>query len=321
MASNSRNNRNNGRKNNANNNPNANDETDLKSSEKMIVPEDNQQDEDDLNSKDETTNDEVNDVENNEINELDDSLNSENDIEDNDDDLNDHIDEQNDVNSEDDFLNDNVPDSEDLPTNSSKPQEVNIPKDKDNEVNNEQKETNKPIKIPVIENLKPAIKSDEELYCIKFPEIPENVSLTFKSIVESLKIYMKACAPNISFSTPSELNILAKRQADLAKLIQLGLDAFVGKEFNQFWNLLLDAFYINRDGVFKDVLVYRVTNQLPLRLEQKECFQRLLNLLLVTCNPNTREEAVKTLIFTNVLKYVTDDFQKQKILDFYKVTG
>ena len=318
MASNNRNSRNNGRKNNTNNNSNTNDELDLKSSEKMIVPEDNQ---DDLNSKDETTNDEVNDVENNEINEQDESLNSENDVEDNDSDLNDHIDEQNDVNSEDDFLNDNVPDSEDLPTNSNEQSEINKPKDEIEQIDDEQDKNGQPIKIPVIENLKPTIKSDEELYCIKFPEIPDNVSLTFKSIVESLKIYMKACAPNISFSTPSELDILAKRQADLANLIQLGLEAFVGKEFNQFWNLLLNTFYINRDGVFKDVLVYRVTNRLPLRLEQKECFQRLLNLLLVTCNPNTREEAVKTLIFTNVLKYVTDDFHKQKILDFYKVAG
>ena len=318
MASNNRNSRNNGRKNNTNNNSNTNDELDLKSSEKMIVPEDNQ---DDLNSKDETTNDEVNDVENNEINEQDESLNSENDVEDNDSDLNDHIDEQNDVNSEDDFLNDNVPDSEDLPTNSNEQSEINKPKDEIEQIDDEQDKNGQPIKIPVIENLKPVIKSDEELYCIKFPEIPDNVSLTFKSIVESLKIYMKACAPNISFSTPSELDILAKRQADLANLIQLGLEAFVGKEFNQFWNLLLNTFYINRDGVFKDVLVYRVTNRLPLRLEQKECFQRLLNLLLVTCNPNTREEAVKTLIFTNVLKYVTDDFHKQKILDFYKVAG
>ena len=310
MASNSRNSRNNGRKNNTNNNSNANDEIDLKSSEKMIVPEDNQ---DDLNSKDETTNNEVIDVENNEVYDQNEPLNSEDDVEDTNNDS--------DYPSENDFLNDNTPDSEDLPTNHNEPMEVNNQKDEDTHAGDEQKEKNEPIKIPVIENLKPVIKSDEEIYCIKFPEIPENVSLTFKSIVESLKTYMKTCAPNISFSTPSELTILAKRQTDLANLIQLGLEAFVGKEFNQFWNLLLDTFYTNRDGVFKDVLVYRVTNQLPLRLEQKECFQRLLNLLLVTCNPNTREEAVKTLIFTNVLKYVTDDFQKQKILDFYKVTG
>lgn len=147
-------------------------------------------------------------------------------------------------------------------------------------------------------------------------DINSKLSPGGKTILFGLNTYIEKCAPAIPYPDPKSL---ANQQASLAKHINNIVNNLDDNDFTLLWNELLHLFFIHRDGVFSDVMVYRVPEYIPLSYTERENFNRLLNLLLVTRNPDTRVEALKTLNWGYTLQYASE-LGRQRLIHFYDIT-
>jgi hypothetical protein len=134
------------------------------------------------------------------------------------------------------------------------------------------------------------------------------------ALEQRLKNYLAAMGPSKPIDGPQG----ALQQAQLWQTIKWVLTKERG-EFTILYGKLLEIIAANRQGSFHERNAYRFFDQLKLSTPERRNFERMLNLMLTTCDPRTRALSMRQVDLRRVLEGFTDNAIHQRIVGFYEV--
>lgn len=182
---------------------------------------------------------------------------------------------------------------------------------------------------PIISTVEPEVQTNAlELQNVQV-EKPLSEAFDANALLESLsplgqtafyqiQEYMDAMAPNKPMTEVEGV----KHQVKLYRALDIVFNRLSDDDFRKFYPALLYLFHEYGDdvnGVFSMVYVYRFPEYLTLSTVEQEAFHRLLNMMIVTANPVTRPDAIRTLNWTYTLQVGLTDDARARIQSFYQV--
>jgi hypothetical protein len=90
-----------------------------------------------------------------------------------------------------------------------------------------------------------------------------------------------------------------------------------GDDFENAFSALLAAFYKHKDTVFNEVSVYRFSENMMLPKADRDTFQRLINMCMLTADPKGRSAGVKQINFEATLGNSINDEGRQRINAYF----
>lgn len=147
------------------------------------------------------------------------------------------------------------------------------------------------------------------------PPIPQTDSVMAKSLYATIETYIQAIPPR----TPIEPATLVQQQVYLYRAITGIINKLEGEEFTQAWSWLLACFFEYRKDVFGERHVYRAMEEITLSPDDRKAFQRLLNLLILTCEPASRAIALRQIDMPKTLALGVTEPGRQRIHAYYGV--
>lgn len=139
-----------------------------------------------------------------------------------------------------------------------------------------------------------------------------NVSLM--ALDERLKDYIEKMHP----STPVATDEGVRQQTALWNAFRFVLGKTDG-EFVAVYARLLEHILAHRKTVFHERYVYRFFEHLRLSPTDRRNFERMLNLVLVTCDPKTRRLSLRQVNLHASLAGFADNALQQRVIGFYSV--
>ncbi len=106
-------------------------------------------------------------------------------------------------------------------------------------------------------------------------------------------------------------------QTKFFRLIQLVLRQ-EGSLFYKLFGELLTAVKENRKGAFSERYLFRYFEQITLPINDRKNFERMLNLLITTCEPSTRAHALKQVDLQGTMEGFKDHEMEQRVEGFYQ---
>lgn len=171
--------------------------------------------------------------------------------------------------------------------------------------------TEAPTKVQVARQPAPTVTS----FADKIRRIKAAGTLAEKTLVDQLETYIKQMAPGL----PVQGDAGARIQHGLLRTLMSVIDNG-GEEFANLWNIVLAYFYEHRKGAFDDYYVFRFAEYWSKTQEELNCLHRVLNLVMLSCDPKTRGQNVaKQVDFQRTLSQGFSDRGRQNILRFYQV--
>lgn len=140
-------------------------------------------------------------------------------------------------------------------------------------------------------------------------------SLSEKSLIQSLESYLVAMQPGRPITDTEGM----QHQYTLWRTIHSVVHQVTHEDFAKHWNLLL-AFFAQYQGdnqVFHDRYVFRFSEHWTRDESELQAFQRILNLIKLTSNPNTRKQNLKQVSLNRTLEVGFSEEARQKLLSFY----
>jgi hypothetical protein len=140
-------------------------------------------------------------------------------------------------------------------------------------------------------------------------------SIAEKSLIQSLESYIAAMKPGM----PVAEHDGAQHQYTLWRTMHSLIHQSSPEEFPKQWNLLLAFFFNNQNEgqVFHDRYVFRFSEYWNRHEDELNAYQRLLNLVKLTSNPNTRKQNLKQVSLDRTLSVGFTEDGRQKLLSFY----
>lgn len=135
-----------------------------------------------------------------------------------------------------------------------------------------------------------------------------------KMILDQLKAYIDNMAPKKLISTADTV----RWQVQLYRVLSNSVNR-LDDDFFLVWGTILKAFHNQKDGVFHESYVFRAMEHVTLSKEDQAGFQRLLNLVKITANPQGRQAATRQVDFKKTLEFGVNEAGRQKLLNFYNV--
>lgn len=132
------------------------------------------------------------------------------------------------------------------------------------------------------------------------------------TIKDTMASYLNAMAPG----KPMPVKTGAANQYTLYKMLSNVCNMVDG--FNVCWNELLKIFNENKKGALAERYVFRFAEELPGTKEEHEAFFRLLNLLILTADPETRKENLKQVSLYKTTQDGFTETARNNINQFYK---
>lgn len=144
------------------------------------------------------------------------------------------------------------------------------------------------------------------------PANPTQVSLD--ALQQRIDAYVTAMNP----ATPVSTEEGVRAQTALWSIIRHVLSKTDG-EFVVLYAKLLENVLTYRRTVFNERYVYRFFEHLRLSPNDRRNFERMLNLLLVTCDPKSRRLALRQVNLNTTVSGFADNNVQQRIIGFYSV--
>jgi hypothetical protein len=132
------------------------------------------------------------------------------------------------------------------------------------------------------------------------------------ALVDRLDDYVSAMGPGM----PVDPRQGGSRQAALWNLIK-GVLRAKPEEFTLQYSELLAVIHRHRTTVFSERYAFRFFNELKLASTERVNFERVLNVLLATCNPQTRRVAFRQVDIKNSLRSMNDEALIERVLAYY----
>lgn len=131
-------------------------------------------------------------------------------------------------------------------------------------------------------------------------------------VLDTLERYEKIMKPKI----PINSMIGGQQQTTLYQLLVRITQSKT--DFTKNWELVLAQFNKNPNNVYAMNYVARFLDKMNVTKNDIELFKRLLNLIIVTCNPETRAENMRKVSLEKTLKGVTSDAIRINLNNFYR---
>lgn len=134
------------------------------------------------------------------------------------------------------------------------------------------------------------------------------------NLLNRLKNYAAALKPGRPLDGPQG----AIHQTFLWQTIKWVLSKDRG-EFAMLYAELLNFILQHRTGVFSERYVFRFFDQLRMTTPERRNFERMLHLMLSTCDPKSRQIALRQIDFKTTLQGFPDNAVHQRVVGFYQV--
>lgn len=93
-----------------------------------------------------------------------------------------------------------------------------------------------------------------------------------------------------------------------------------GEQFTKVYATLLKLFQQHKDGALSTLAVYRAADMVALNAEERQTFHSLLDLLILTADPQSRKVALKQVDLGKTFRTkIINEQTKQRVLNFYNV--
>lgn len=146
------------------------------------------------------------------------------------------------------------------------------------------------------------------------PEWAQKLTTTGRVIKARIDAYMKAMAPRKPISDEAA----ARQQVQLYRSIT-GIINTTTEDFDPLWTYLLKQFQDHADGVFNELYVLRAMSHVQLPPNDVRSYQRLVNLLRLTADPQSRKAALKQVDIQQTLKFGISENGRQRVISFYEL--
>lgn len=144
--------------------------------------------------------------------------------------------------------------------------------------------------------------------------LPPAAQINFQAHQERLNQYVTRMAPGVPITTQEGVNM----QMLLWNTIKQMLNR-EGSEFVLHYSEFLRYIREHRKGAFAERYLYRFFEHLRLSATERTNFERLLNLMVITCDPAMRQLALRQVDLRSSLAGLTSDSQRQKIAAYYEL--
>lgn len=148
----------------------------------------------------------------------------------------------------------------------------------------------------------------------KIAELKQSGTSNQKAVISSLETYIATMNPSMVVTEDNG----AKQQYNLFKAIHNVLENSPPDEFKKTWNIILAFFNEYKNTVFSDRYIYRFSEYWQWSEDHLTAFQRLINIIKLTCEPSTRTAGLRHVDLDRSLAVGISDNARQKVTNFYK---
>lgn len=144
-------------------------------------------------------------------------------------------------------------------------------------------------------------------------QIKERGTVQQRALITAIENYAEAMKPG----KPVDGDAGARIQFGFWKTILTVAESADVAEFKILWNILLGFFHQERAGVFHERYVFRFSEFWVQSEAELTGFQRILNLIKLTADANTRQQSLKQVDLQRMLEVGFTETGRQRILSFY----
>lgn len=134
-----------------------------------------------------------------------------------------------------------------------------------------------------------------------------------KNLSNALDMYVIKMHPTVEVSEDEG----ARHQYNLWRALIFIIDDAPQDEFKKLWNIVLAYFEYYKDTVFHDRYVFRFSEFWQWSDDQLTALQRLINIIKLTSNQETRAKGLKQVDLNRSLDTGISDIGRQKLVNFY----
>ncbi len=143
--------------------------------------------------------------------------------------------------------------------------------------------------------------------------IAENGTKAEKNLMFALNAYATAMAPG----KPITAEEGSRRQYALLTALRSVIESAPEGEFKRLWNLVLAFAHLHKDGVFDGRYINRFAESWHRSVDELSALQRLINLITITADSETRSNSLKSFDLTRTLEFGFTDSARARLVGFY----
>lgn len=145
-------------------------------------------------------------------------------------------------------------------------------------------------------------------------EFAKTASVDAKAIINTILTYVREMAPGKS-QTPESMQ---RQQVNLNSALSGAINRLDG-EFKAVWGGILRLAHEHRDGVFHDRYVYRQLQNAPMNPTQRAFFERTMNMIKLTADPQGRKAGLKQFDKDRTMQHGMTEAGRNRLLGFYNL--
>ena len=142
----------------------------------------------------------------------------------------------------------------------------------------------------------------------------ENGTEQQKHLIYSIKRYIDVMAPGV----PTDGPVSVRHQYTLWKTISAVIEQSPAEEFKKLWNIILAYFHAYKDGVFHERYILRFSEYWHYNIDELNAFQRIINLIKLTADPETRAKSLREVSLSRSLAEGFSEAGRTRLLGFYQ---
>lgn len=173
-----------------------------------------------------------------------------------------------------------------------------------------------PSPAPVVTPVEPAVNTQpvtETSSAVAWLEqFAQTASIDARAIINTILSYVRDMAPGKT-QTPESMQ---RQQVNLNSALSGAINRLDG-EFKAVWGGILRLAHEHRDGVFHDRYVYRQLQNAPLNPTQRAFFERTINMIKLTADPQSRKAGLKQFDKDRTMQHGMTEAGRNRLLSFY----
>ena len=142
--------------------------------------------------------------------------------------------------------------------------------------------------------------------------MPEGLGTVAEGVINTVRTYAEKMAKGV----PITVTIGTQQKVLIYRAFQrmLGLE---GKELYTTISSVLAIINEERASAFHEKRVYRFIDQVKLSTQDRKCFERLMNMFIMVCDPSSRKQALKQVDVELTAATLRNSEKEQKLIAFF----
>lgn len=170
------------------------------------------------------------------------------------------------------------------------------------------------VVVPQEQTTTPVVKSTQaQSFMGRVEALKQNGTVTEKGLISRLENYVSKMAPKNQMNEKDGSALQMSLYKTMLNVIEKS-----DSEFVSCFNILLGFFKEYEKQAFGDLYVNRFMENGTLKGQEAITFQKLVNMLKVTCETSTRQAALKQMSLEKALEKGLSEQGRQRIIAFYR---